>query len=122
MEKIIIVWEKEKLNHIDSIKNIIASNATDVLIIDPLESPNYEEIIKNTKNSSVFILIDTAPEKFKKEIERFNKVLETKTKKALDINLTIDETPWYDRFLKKWNKHTYKSSKPNSKKKWNKRK
>ena len=122
MEKIIIVWEKEKLNHIDSIKNIIASNATDVLIIDPLESPNYEEIIKNTKNSSVFILIDNAPEKFKKEIERFNKVLESKPQKALDINLTIDETPWYDRFLKKWNKHTYKSSKPNSKKKWNKRK
>ena len=34
-------------------------------------------------------------------IENCNKVNCTITVKALDINLTIDETPWYDRFLKK---------------------
>lgn len=130
MEEIIIIWEKEILNHIDkeilnhidSIKNITTSNAIDALIIDPFESPNYEEIIENIKNSSVFIPIDTVTKRFGKEIEKFNKALEPKPQKILDINSTIDETPWYDIFLKKWNKHIYKSSKPNSKKKWNKRK
>ncbi len=122
MEKIIIVWEKEALNRMDIIKNIIASNATEILIITP-ESPDYEEIVKKANGSSVFILNDATPEKLKKEIsEEFNKVLEPKPQKILDENVIIDEAPRYDKFIKKWNKYIHQPSKPNSKKKWNKRK
>ena len=122
MEKIIIVWEKEALNRMDVIKNIIASNATEILIITP-ESPDYEEIVKKANGSSVFILNDATPEKLKKEIsEEFNKVLEPKPQKILDEKVIIDEAPRYDKFLKKWNKYIHQPSKPNSKKKRNKRK
>ncbi len=122
MEKIIIVWEKEALNRMDIIKNIIASNATEILIITP-ESPDYEEIVKKANGSSVFILNDATPEKLKKEIsEEFNKVLEPKPQKILDENVIIDEAPRYDKFIKKWNKYIHQPSKPNSKKKWNNRK
>jgi hypothetical protein len=85
----------------DIIKNIIASNATEILIITP-ESPDYEEIVKKANGSSVFILNDATPEKLKKEIsEEFNKVLEPKPQKILDENVIIDEAPRYDKFIKK---------------------
>ena len=109
MEKIIIVWEKEALSRIDIIKNIIASNATEILIINP-ESPDYEEIIKKANNSSVLILNDTTPKTLKKEItEEFNKVFELKSRELLDVEVKslIDETPRYDRFLKKWKKDNH---------------
>ena len=121
MEKIIIVWEKEVLNRIDIIKNIIASNATEILIINP-ESPDYEEIIKKANNESVFILNDTTPKTLKKEIaEEFNRVFEPKSREVLDVkvNPLMDETPRYDRFLKKWKKDNRRPANSNSKKKWN---
>ncbi len=121
MEKIIIVWEKEILNRIDVIKNMVASNAVDILIVDP-KSPDYEEVMKNAEGDSVIILNDATPEKLKKEPEGFNKVLKPKPQKILDENVIINEVPRYNKFLKKWNKHDYQPSKPNSKKKWNKRK
>ena len=80
MEKIIIVWKKEILDRIDVIKNMIASNTMDILLVDP-KSPDYEEIIKNAEGSSVIILNDTTPEKLKKELEEFNKVLKLKSSK-----------------------------------------
>ena len=122
MEKIIIVWEKEALNRIDIIKNIIASNATEILIINP-ESPDYEEIIKKANNESVFIINDITPNTLRKEIaEEFNKVLELKSRDVLDVkvNPLMEETPWYDRFLKKWRKNNRRPANLQSKKKWNK--
>lgn len=122
MEKIIIVWEKEALNRIDIIKNIIASNATEILIINP-ESPDYEEIIKKANNESVFIINDTTPNTLRKEIaEEFNKVFELKSREVLDVkvNPLMEETPWYDRFLKKWKKNNRRPANLQSKKKWNK--
>ena len=121
MEKLIIVWGKEALSRIDIIKNIIASNATEILIVTP-ESPDYKEIMEKA-NSSVIILNDTTPKTLKKEIsEEFNKIFKLKSQKFLNENIIINETPRYNRFLKKWNKHDYQTLKPNSKKKWNKRK
>ena len=122
MEKIIIVWEKEALNRIDIIKNIIASNATEILIINP-ESPDYEEIIKKANNESVFIINDTTPKTLKKEIaEEFNRIFELKSREVLDVkvNPLMDETPRYDRFLKKWKKDNRRPANLQSKKKWNK--
>ena len=121
MEKIIIVWEKEALNRIDIIKNIIASNATEILIINP-ESPDYEEIIKKANNESVFIINDTTPNTLRKEIaEEFNKVFELKSREVLNVDVKplIDETPRYDRFLKKWKKDNRRPANLQSKKKWN---
>ena len=121
MEKIIIVWEKEALNRIDIIKNIIASNATEILIINP-ESPDYEEIIKKANNESVFILNDTTPKTLKKEIaEEFNRIFELKSREVLHVkvNPLMDETPRYDRFLKKWKKDNRRPANLQSKKKWN---
>ena len=109
MEKIIIVWEKEALSRIDIIKNIIASNATEILIINP-ESPDYEEIIKKANDELAFIINDTIPKMLKKEItEEFNKVFELKSRELLDVEVKslIDETPRYDRFLKKWKKDNH---------------
>jgi len=122
MEKIIIVWPKEVLSRMDVVQNIIASNAIDVLIIDPKDK-DYEEIIKEAHNNSDLILNEPIPEKLKKEIaEEFNKTLELKNQKILDTNIIIDETPWYNRFLKKWDKYDHQPSKPNPKKKWYKHK
>ena len=117
MEKIIIVWEKEVLSRMDIIKSIIALNTVSILIIDPKDK-DYEEIIKEAHNNSDLILNEPIPEKLKKEIaEEFNKTLELKNQKILDANIIIDETPWYNRFLKKWDKYDHQPSKPNSKKK-----
>jgi len=122
MEKIIIVWEKEELSRMDIIKSIIALNTVSILIIDPKDK-DYEEIIKEAHNNSDLILNEPIPEKLKKEIaEEFNKTLELKNQKILDANIIIDKSPWYNRFLKKWDKYDHQSYKPNSKKKWNKRK
>lgn len=117
MEKIIIVWEKEVLNRMDIIKSIIALNTVSILIIDPKDK-DYEEIIKEAHNNSDLILNEPISEKLKKEIaEEFNKTLELKDQKNLDANIIIDKTPWYNRFLKKWDKYDHQPSKPNSKKK-----
>ena len=122
MEKIIIVWEKEVLSRMDIIKSIIALNTVSILIIDPKDK-NYEEIIKEAHNNSDLILNEPIPGKLKKEIaENFNKTLELKDQKILDTNIIIDENPWYNRFLKKWDKYDHQPSKPNPKKKWYKHK
>jgi hypothetical protein len=85
----------------DVVQNIIASNAIDILIIDPKDK-DYEEIIKEAHNNSDLILNEPIPEKLKKEIaEEFNKTLELKNQKILDANIIIDKSPWYNRFLKK---------------------
>ena len=120
MEKIIIVWEKERLDRIDVIKNIITSNTMDILIVDP-KSPDYEEIIKKAWDCLLYTLDDSQPEWFRKE-----RILEYKNipyiLNWIDSNILSNNTPWYDRFLKKWKKGNHWPSKPNSKKKWNKRK
>ena len=122
MEKIIIVWEKEELSRMDIIKSIIALNTVSILIIDPKDK-DYEEIIKEAHNNSDLILNEPIPGKLKKEIaENFNKTLELKNQKILDTNIIIDEKPWYNRFLKKWDKYDHQPSKPNPKKKWYKHK
>lgn len=122
MEKIIIVWEKEVLSRMDIIKSIIALNTVSILIIDPKDK-DYEEIIKEAHNNSNLILNEPIPGKLKKEIaENFNKTLELKDQKILDTNIIIDENPWYNRFLKKWDKYDHQPSKPNPKKKWYKHK
>ena len=122
MEKIIIVWEKEVLSRMDIIKSIIALNTVSILIIDPKDK-DYEEIIKEAHNNSDLILNEPIPGKLKKEIaENFNKTLELKDQKILDTNIIIDENPWYNRFLKKWDKYDHQPSKPNPKKKWYKHK
>ena len=85
----------------DIIKSIIALNTVGILIIDPKDK-DYEKIIKEAHNNSDLILNEPIPEKLKKEIaEEFNKTLELKNQKILDVNTIIDETPWYNRFLKK---------------------
>ena len=85
----------------DVIKNIIALNVAGILVVNPKDK-DYEEIIKKAHNNSDLILNEPIPEKLKKEIaEKFNKTLELKNQKILDANIIIDETPWYNRFLKK---------------------
>ena len=99
MEQIIIIGPKEEIYHMDFIKNLITSQAINVLIIDPKEQPNYEEIVE--ANDKFITLNGQEPEKLRKEIEKFSKTLEQKPQLILDTKPVIDETPWYDRFLKK---------------------
>ena len=99
MEQIIIIGPKEEIYHMDFIKNLITSQAINVLIIDPKEQPNYEEIVE--ANDKFITLNGQEPEKLRKEIEKFSKTLEQKPQVILDTKPVIDETPWYDRFLKK---------------------
>lgn len=105
----------------DFIKNLIASQAINVLIIDPKEQPNYEEIVEKA-NDKFITLKGQEPEKLRKEIEKFSKTLEQKPQQILDNKPVIDETPWYDRFLKKWRRNNHRPSKSQFKKKWNKHK
>ena len=121
MEKLIIVGPKAEINHMDYIKNLIASQAINVLIIDPKEQPDYEEILKKVGDKFI-TLNDQEPENFKKEIEKFNKVLELKPQTILNTKPLIDETPWYDKFLKKWKRNNQRPSKSQFKKKWNNKK
>ena len=103
----------------DFIKNLITSQAINVLIIDPKEQPNYEEIVE--ANDKFITLNGQEPEKLRKEIEKFSKTLEQKPQLILDTKPVIDETPWYDRFLKKWTKDNHRPSKSQFKKKWNRK-
>ena len=119
MEKIIIVWPKSFVQRM-VIVNMISS-VKDVLIIDPKENPNYEDIIKDAGDSLVCVLDDSETKQLKKEIWEFNKVLELKSREILDVkvNSIVDETPRYNRFLKKWKKDNHRPANFNSKKKWN---
>ena len=86
------------------IMNMISSVIKDVLILDPKENPDYEDIIKDAGDSLVCVLDDSETKQLKKEIaEEFNKVLELKSREVLNVDVKplIDETPRYDRFLKK---------------------
>jgi len=120
MEKIIIVWPKNFVQRM-VIVNMISSVIKDVLIIDPKENPDYEDIIKNAGDSLVCVLDDSEEKQLKKEIWEFNKVLELKSREALDVNVKplMDETPRYARFLKKWKKDNRRPANLQSKKKWN---
>ena len=120
MEQIIIIGPKEEIYHMDFIKSLIASQAINVLIIDPKEQPNYEEIVEKA-NDKFISLNGQEPEKLRKEIEKFSKTLEQKPQVILDTKPVIDETPWYDRFLKKWTKDNHRPSKSQFKKKWNRK-
>jgi hypothetical protein len=66
-------------------------------------------------------LDDSEEKQLKKEIWEFNKVLELKSREALAVNVKplMDETPWYNRFLKKWKKDNRRPANLQSKKKWN---
>ena len=135
MEKIIIIAPKQEFQNIRLLISGMAKRTVDVLLIDPKNTPNYEEIIKEANTNLICTLddieeklrnsieefnrtlkfehiphvevdtkklIDTTPDTLKKEIsEEFNKVFKLKSQKFLDENIIIDETPWYDRFLKK---------------------
>ena len=120
MEKIIIVWPKNFLQRM-VIVNMISSVIKDVLILDPKENPDYEDIIKDAGDSLVCVLDDSETKQIKKEIWEFNKVLELKSREILDVkvNSIVDETPRYNRFLKKWKKDNRRPANSNSKKKWN---
>ena len=108
MEKIIIVWPKEVLSHMDVILKIIASNAVDILIIDPKDK-DYEEKEKEAHNNSNLILNGQILKKFleeqsnnhkiKEDLKKF-KVPKIKDSKPLNTNTIINETPWYNRFSK----------------------
>jgi hypothetical protein len=69
----------------------------------------------------VCVLDDSETKQLKKEIWEFNKVLELKSREILDVkvNSIVDETPRYNRFLKKWKKDNRRPANSNSKKKWN---
>ena len=120
MEKVIIVWPKNFVQRM-VIVNMISSVIKDVLIIDPKENPDYEDIIKDAGDSLVCVLDDSETKQLKKEIWEFNKVLELKSREVLNVNVKplIDETPRYDRFLKKWKKDNRRPANLQSKKKWN---
>jgi hypothetical protein len=66
-------------------------------------------------------LDDSETKQLKKEIWEFNKVFELKSREALDVNVKplMDETPWYNRFLKKWKKDNRRPANSKLKKKWN---
>lgn len=86
------------------IMNMISSVIKDVLIIDPKENPDYEDIIKDAGDSLVCVLDDSEEKQLKKEIaEEFNRIFELKSREVLHVkvNPLMEETPWYDRFLKK---------------------
>jgi hypothetical protein len=50
------------------IMNMISSVIKDVLILDPKENPDYEDIIKDAGDSLVCVLDDSEEKQLKKEI------------------------------------------------------
>ena len=107
MEKVIIIGLEKKIHCIDPLIRMISSNLRHVMIIDPGENPNYEELVKKFNDSIVCVLDDSQPEKLRKEIGESNKVFELKPQEIFDIEPVIDKTPRYDRFLKKWKRSNY---------------
>jgi hypothetical protein len=51
-----------------AIMNMISSVIKDILIIDPKENPDYEDIIKDAGDSLVCVLDDSEEKQLKKEI------------------------------------------------------
>ena len=101
MEKVIIVGSKNRMHCIDPLIRMISSNLKHVMVIDSEENPNYEELVKKFNDSVVSVLDDSQPEKLRKEIGESNKVFELKPQEIFDVEPVIDQTPRYDRFLKK---------------------
>ncbi len=125
MEKIIVIAPKQEFQNIRLLISGMAKRTVDVLLIDPKDTPNYEEIIKEANTNLICTLDDkNIEEKLRNSIEEFNRTLKFEhiPHVEVDTKKLIDTTPWYDRFLKKWDKYDHQPSKPNSKKKWNKRK
>ena len=140
MEEPIITLDIDDIKDIDaeSIKQVIADSAAEILVINPKSNQDRAIILDNTtkerhKNLTKFYLATCALaqalaptpsekelEKFRKETEEFYKALEQRIQ-ILNTKPVIDETPWYDRFLKKWTKDNHRPSKSQFKKKWNRK-
>ena len=109
MEKIIIIAPKQEFQNIRLLISGIAKRTVDVLLIDPKDTPNYEEIIKETNTNLICTLDDkNIEEKLRNSIEEFNRTLKFEhiPHVEVDTKKLIDTTPWYDRFYKKkWSKN-----------------
>ena len=104
MEKIIIIAPKQEFQNIRLLISGIAKRTVDVLLIDPKDTPNYEEIIKETNTNLICTLDDkNIEEKLRNSIEEFNRTLKFEhiPHVEVDTKKLIDTTPWYDRFYKK---------------------
>ena len=101
MEKFIIIGAENRIHCIDPLIRMISSNLKHVMIINPKENPNYEELIKKFNDSVVCVLDDSHQEKLRKEIVESNKVFELKPQEIFGVESVMDQTPRYDRFLKK---------------------
>jgi hypothetical protein len=125
MEEPIITLNIDDIKDInaESIKQMIAESAAEILVINPKSNQDRAIILDNTKKetpkkpnlgnlmkfylASCAIAQALAPtpnekelETFRKEAEEFSKALEQRIQR-LDTKPVIDETPWYYRFLKK---------------------
>ena len=122
MEQPIITLDIDDIKDInpESIRQMIADSAAEVLVINPKSNQDHAIILDNTKketpklhNLAKFYLVtaaifqNLAPrpskeelEKSEKEAEKFYKILKQRIE-ILDTKPVIDEIPWYDRFLKK---------------------
>lgn len=104
MEKIIIIAPKQEFQNIRLLISGIAKRTVDVLLIDPKETPNHEEIIKEANTNLICTLDDkNIEEKLRNIIEEFNRTLkyEREPHVRIDPKGLTDTTPWYDRFHKK---------------------
>ena len=109
MEKIIVIAPRKEFDIIRFLISGMAQRVVDVLLVDPKESPDYEEIVREANAKLVCTLDDSNIEdELKKSIEEFNRDLELKNVPRvldwIDTNKLFDNTPWYDRFLSKLKK------------------
>ena len=107
MGKVIIIGPKKKIYCIDPFIKMISSNLKHVMIIDPEENPNYEELVKKFNDCIVCVLDDSHPKRLRKEIEGSNKVFELRPQEIFYGKPVIDQTPRYDRFFKKWKRSNH---------------
>lgn len=120
MDPIIILAPKEE--H-DYIKSFIRKRGLDVvcaLLVDLKETPNYERILA-WSNAKLVSILDSQnmEEELARNLEEFAKKFEFRDLPRIldwvDTKELIDDTPFYDRFLKKWkrsnNNHWWDKSK-----------
>lgn len=117
----VYVGSLEEHEHSISVENVLASDSKNLVIFTPKESPDHQKNLKKIGDALVCLIEEPQPETLRKNIEEINRTFKLKSTEVLDVKpVSGDDSPWYDRFIKKWRRDNYKSSRPNPKRKWKK--
>ena len=85
-----------------SVKNVFESDSKNLVIFAPKESPDHKENLKKIIDALMCLMEEPQPVTLRKNIEEINRTFKLKSTEVLSVTpVAVDNSPWYDRFLKK---------------------